>query len=100
MSEVNCAMGYIGHFVNPGNENLPAANLSSTTSNATTSSTSDNSDDSSNKSTNIGVIIGIVIFLLLIIVVIYIIWRYRRKHNIKTIGTVVAAAAAIKYKYF
>ena len=29
MSEVNCAMGYIGHFVNPGSENLPAANLSS-----------------------------------------------------------------------
>jgi hypothetical protein len=28
MSEVNCAMGYIGHFVNPGNENLPEANLS------------------------------------------------------------------------
>ena len=28
MSEVNCAMGYIGHFVNPGNEVLPEANLS------------------------------------------------------------------------
>lgn len=28
MSEVNCAMGYIGHFVNPGSEVLPEANLS------------------------------------------------------------------------
>ena len=28
MSEVNCAMGYIGHFVNPGSEVLPDANLS------------------------------------------------------------------------
>jgi hypothetical protein len=29
MTEINCAMGYIGHFVNPGTEVLPAADLSS-----------------------------------------------------------------------
>jgi hypothetical protein len=28
LSEVNCAMNYINHFVSPGNEVLPAANLS------------------------------------------------------------------------
>lgn len=28
IGEVNCAMNYINHFVNPGTQNLPAANLS------------------------------------------------------------------------
>jgi hypothetical protein len=36
MNEVNCAMNYIGHFVNPGPELLPKANLSTSDKNIIT----------------------------------------------------------------
>jgi hypothetical protein len=36
MNEVNCAMNYIGHFVNPGPELLPNANLSTSDKNIIT----------------------------------------------------------------
>ena len=44
MDEVNCAMHYVGHFVNPGTESLPAANLSADDKNiiSTAISTIDN----------------------------------------------------------